>query len=349
LRALLDYFGNVEEAWRAPEAALREAGLDRRSLANLSEVRRTWDPDRELARLNQAGVQVLTWEDQQYPQRLKMISDPPPVLFVSGTLCTADDWAVAMVGTRSATVYGKEVSRQIAGDLAKAGVTIISGLARGIDATAHKAALDADGRTIAVLGSGLDIIYPWEHQRLSSEIKERGALISEYALGTKPEANNFPPRNRIISGLSRAVVVVEAGERSGALITADYAAEQGRDVYAVPGSIFHRSSQGTNHLIREGARPLLGANDILEQLNMAAAFEHAEARQMLPADETEALLLTQLGEEPVHVDDLGRAAKLPIALVSSTLALMELKGLVRQVSGMTYVRTRETGPGYRVD
>jgi DNA processing protein len=349
LRALLDYFGTVEQAWLAPADALREIGLDRRSLANLLQARSELDLAAELDRVQKAGIEVLTWEDPRYPERLQMISDPPPVLYVRGEFLPQDDWAVAMVGTRHASTYGREAARQLAGDLARAGVTIISGLARGIDAQVHRAVLDAGGRTLAVLGSGVDIIYPHDNFDLAREIIARGALISEYPLGTQPEASNFPPRNRIISGLSRGVIVVEAGEQSGALITADFAAEQGRDVFAVPGSIFQRGSRGTNRLIRDGAQPVLSANDVLEALNMTAVAQHMEARTLLPADETETLLLKQLSEEPAHVDDVGRAAGLPIATVSSTLALMELKGLVRQVGGMNYVRARESGPVYQVD
>jgi DNA processing protein len=338
LRALLDFFGSIEEAWHAPSDALGQAGLDRRSLANLLEARSQLDLEAELDRLNRADVQVLTWDDANYPERLRTINDPPPVLYVKGKLAPADDWAVAIVGTRGASVYGKEAARRLAADLVQAGVTIVSGLARGIDAVAHRAALDARGRTIAVLGSGLDIIYPPEHRNMAGEIVAQGALISEYALGSQPEAANFPPRNRIISGLSRGIIVVEAGERSGALITSGFAAEQGRDVFAVPGSIFSRASQGTNRLIREGARPVLAAADVLEALDMEFVVQHAEARELLPADETEAGLLRHLSDEPTHVDDLARAAALPIATVSATLALMELKGMVRQVGGMNYIR-----------
>jgi DNA processing protein len=349
LRALLDAFGTIDAAWLAPEDALREVGLDRRSIASLLEVRRRLDLPAELTRLQQAGVQALTWDDPAYPQPLLTINDPPPVLYVRGELRPEDVWSVAVVGTRTASVYGREAARVLATDLSRAGVTIVSGLARGIDAQAHRAALEAGGRTIAVLGSGVDIIYPWEHRKLADEIAARGALVGEYALGTKPEASNFPPRNRIISGLSRGVIVVEAGDRSGALITADFAAEQGRDVFAVPGGIFQRGSKGTNRLIRDGAQPVLSADDVLETLNMTAVAEHVEARMLLPTDATEAVLWEQLSDDPAHVDEVGRAAGLPIATVSSTLALMELKGLVRQVGGMKYVRARETGPLYRVD
>jgi DNA processing protein len=349
LRALLDAFGTIDAAWLASESALREVGLDRRSTASLIEARHSLDLQAELAKVRRAGVRVVTWDDPTYPESLLTINDPPPVLYLRGEFCPEDAWAVAIVGTRTASVYGREAARSLATDLARAGVTIVSGLARGIDAQAHRAALDAGGRTIAVLGSGIDVIYPWENRKLAEEIVDRGMLITEYALGTKPEAGNFPPRNRIISGLSRGVIVVEAGDQSGALITADFAAEQGREVFAVPGSIFQRGSRGTNRLIRDGAQPVLSANDVLESLNLTEVAEHVQAQQLLPTDATEAVLLEQLSDDPSHVDDVGRAAGLPIATVSSTLALMELKGLVRQVGGMKYVRAREPGPTYSVE
>jgi DNA processing protein len=200
-----------------------------------------------------------------------------------------------------------------------------------------------------VLGSGVDIIYPWENLNLAQEIAEHGAIISEYPFGTQPDASNFPPRNRIISGLSRGIIVVEAGEQSGALITADYAADQGRDVFAVPGSIFQRGCQGTNRLIRDGATPVLGASDVLEALNLTAVPQQVQAHMLFPTDATEALLLDQMAEDPVHVDEMSRATDLPIATVTSTLALMELKGLVRHTGGMSYCRAREAGPVYVSD
>jgi DNA processing protein len=256
---------------------------------------------------------------------------------------------VALVGTRRASPYGREAARELAGGLAANQVTVVSGLARGIDAEAHRAALDAGGRTIAVLGSGLDLIYPPENRALAEAITRAGALVSDYPPGTPPDAANFPPRNRIISGLAKAVVIVEAGEDSGALITADYAAEQGRDVFAVPGSIFQRSSRGANKLIQQGAKPILGAADILEELNLRLVTEYKQARLVFPADETEQRLLACLSAEPLHVDDIGAQAGLPIAQVSSALALMELKGLVRQVGGMNYVAAREARADYQID
>jgi len=228
-------------------------------------------------------------------------------------------------------------------------VTVVSGLARGVDAIAHKAALKAGGRTLAVLGSGVDRIYPSENRALAEEIFTRGAVLSDYAPGTPPEASNFPPRNRIISGLSIAVIVAEAGETSGALITAQFAAEQGREVFAVPGNILAPQSKGTNKLIQQGALPLLSVNDIVQTLNLTRVGQHKAARKVLPADDVEAKLLDALSEEPLHVDEIRNQTDLPVEKVSATLVMMELKGMVRQVGNMHYVAVREVQSGYSVD
>jgi len=337
LRMLIDAFGDVERAWLAPAEALYRVGLDRRSLENLLETRARVDLDREVRRVAAVGAHILTWEDEGYPKLLAEIPDPPPILYVRGELKPEDAWAVAVVGTRRVSTYGREVTRRLVTVLAQSGVTIVSGLARGVDAVAHQTALEVGGRTIAVLGCGIDLVYPPEHRELARRIAAQGALVSEYPLGTQPEPGNFPPRNRIISGMSLGVVITEAGRNSGALITADYAAEQGRDVFAVPGSILSAGCAGTNRLIQDGAKPVLDAADILQELNLTMVAEQKEARQALPTTETEALILAHLSAEPVHVDDLTRAVGLPVAQVTSTLALMELKGMVRQVGGMKYV------------
>jgi DNA processing protein len=349
LRALLDYFGDLEVAWNAPEHDLRQAGLDRRSLATLRQVRRALDLDAEMERLERAGVHVLTWDDPDYPRNLREVYNAPPLLYHRGAVEKRDEWAVAVVGTRRASVYGKEAARMLGRGLAGAGVTVVSGLARGIDTVAHRACLDAGGRTIAVLGCGVDVNYPAQNARLAAEIVERGALLSEYALGTRPEARNFPPRNRIISGLTLGTVVVEADLGSGARITADFAAEQGREVFAVPGSVFARGCRGTNQLIQEGAKMVCTVADVLQELNLTMVSEQAQARAVIPENETEALVLDYLSAEPVHIDNLCRSARLPIAEVSSTLALMELKGIVRQVGGMKFVLAREHGVEYVID
>ena len=349
LRALLDHFGDLETAWHAEAPDLREAGLDRRALEYLLAARAAMDLDAEVARVQRLGARAITWNDADYPPQLKSIAAPPPLLYVKGAFAPADEWAMAVVGTRKATAYGRDVTRSLVGDLARSGVTIVSGLARGIDAAAHQAALDAGGRTIAVLGHGIDFIYPPEHRKLAAHIIEQGALVSDYPVGTAPEGKNFPPRNRIISGLSLGVLVVEGGDTSGAGITASFAMEQGREVFAVPGNILQRSSRLPNKLIQEGATPVLKVDDILEPLNLTMVAQHAEARQVIPADAMEAKLLTLLSAEPVHIDDIRQETGLPIAEVSSTLALMELKGMVRQVGGMNYVIAREPGGTYKVD
>ncbi len=348
-RLLLDHFGSLRAAWEAPESALREAGLDRRALANLLEARKSLDLDRTLEAVTRTGAHVLTWEDDGYPTALRNIHDPPPVLYVKGALTEVDAWALAVVGTRKATAYGRQVTEQLVGTLARSGLTIVSGLAKGIDAIAHRAALDAGGRTIAVLGCGIDVIYPSDHRDLAREVVSAGALISDYPLGTQPEAGNFPPRNRIISGLSMGVLISEAGEDSGALITADYALQQGRDVFAVPGNVLAPSSRGANRLIQDGAKLVMDAEDILAELNLGMATHQAEVREAIPATEAEARLFSFLAAEPMHIDDLCRISRMSIAEVSSNLTLMELKGLVRQVGAMQYAVAREARARYVVD
>ncbi len=349
LRALLDAFGDLETAWNASPAELQAVGLDQRSLHGILQARESIDLEGELRRIEAAGFRVLTWEDANYPTRLLEIDAPPPVLYVWGDLRPEDRLAVAVVGTRRPTAYGLAVTRDLAALLAGSGVTVVSGLARGIDAAAHRAALEAGGRTVAVLGSGLDRIYPPEHQRLAESVADAGAVLTDYPLGTAPEAGNFPPRNRIIAGLSLAVVIVEAGEGSGALITADFAAEQGREVFAVPGSIYSRASRGTNALLRAGARVMVSPQDVLEALNLDALVRQEAVSQALPEDPTEARVLEALSAEPIHVDDLTARIGLSPAQISASLAMLELKGRARQVGGMHYVRVREPGPRYRVE
>lgn len=349
LRALLDYYGDVQTAWNADPGELRAMGLDRRSVESLYSVRQTLDLGAELDQVRKLNVTVLTWESPDYPAALKTIADPPATLYVRGQLASLDEWAVAVVGTRSATTYGKECTRYLVRGLVEHGLTVVSGLAYGIDTHAHKAALDGGGRTIAVLGCGVDIFYPVENRKVAQAIIENGALVSEYPLATKPDSGNFPRRNRIISGLSLGVLFVEGSHQSGARITTDYALEQGREVFAVPGSILSKSGSGPNHLIQNGAKLVSSVDDILEELNLTMVTQHTAARAIIPDNALEATLLEQLSAEPVHVDELGRATGLPAAEVASTLTIMELKGIVRQVGGMNYVVARETSADYAVE
>jgi len=346
MQALIQHFGDLELAWKASPADLVEAGLGRKVIERVIQAREEVDLIKLWEKIESQGIKILTWQDESYPGRLREIDQPPPVLYIRGEYLPDDLFAVAIVGTRRVTAYGRQITEEMSSFLAANGITVISGLARGVDAIAHQSTLKAGGRTIAVLGSGVDKIYPPEHRGLAEQMMERGAVISDYALGTPPDASNFPPRNRIISGLSLAVVVIEAGETSGALITAEFAAEQGREVFAVPGSILAPQSKGTNKLIQRGALPLLTMNDLMQALDLTRVGEHKAARKVIPTDETEARLMNVLGSEPLHVDEIRNQAELPIEKVSATLALMELKGMVRQVGGMNYVAVREEQSDY---
>lgn len=346
LQALIKHFGDLEIAWKAAPIDLARAGLNRKVIERIVQARQNVDLEKLWAKIESQGIKIFTWEDETYPQRLKEIEQPPPVLYIRGEYLPDDLFAVAIVGTRRVTAYGRQITEELGGYLASNGITMVSGLARGVDAIAHQTALKAGGRTIGVLGSGVDRIYPPEHRGLAEKMMESGAIVSDYAPGTPPDASNFPPRNRIISGLSLAVVVIEAGETSGALITAEFAAEQGREVFAVPGSILAPQSKGTNKLIQNGALPLLSVNDLMQALNLTRMGEHKAARKIIPSDETEARLLTVLSAEPLHVDEIRKQTELPIEKVSATLALMELKGMVRQVGGMNYVAVREVQSDY---
>jgi DNA processing protein len=346
LKGLLDFFGSLEIAWQAPADALIQAGLSQKIIENLQHVRDENLAERAYEYTQRKGIQVLTWDDPAYPKRLLQIDQPPPVLYVRGSLTLQDDFCVAIVGTRQVTGYGRQVTSEVATCLAHHGVTVVSGLARGVDGVAHDAALKAGGRTLGVLGCGVDVVYPPEHKSLSERMVEQGALISDYAPATKPDAANFPPRNRIISGLALAVVVVEAGQESGALITATFAAEQGRDVFAVPGNITAPQSKGANRLIRDGATPLLEPEDILAALHLTDTPKHQQARLILPADEVEASLLDVLRNEPLHIDEICTRSGLAVDKVSAALVMMELKGMVRGMGGMSYSAVYEKSGDY---
>lgn len=340
VQQLEEHFGSLADAWRATPGELKAAGLDSGALNAIAAARGKVDPDAEVELLGRHGVRALTWHDDEYPKRLREIFDRPPVLFVRGTITAADEWGVAVVGTRRVTVYGRQVAEEMARGLASNRVTVVSGLARGVDAVAHRAALEAGGRTIAVQACGLDLVYPPEHKRLAEQIAERGAVVSDYPIGTQPRGEFFPRRNRILSGMSLGVLVVEGDVKSGALITARQALEQNREVFAVPGPIYSPNSRGTNKLIQDGeAKLTLDVQDVLAELNLSMAAHQIEMTELIPADETESVLLKHLSAEPVHIDEVRRECGLPIGTVTGGLAMLELKGLVRQVGRMNYVRT----------
>lgn len=343
------YFDSLEDAWKANPSELRHTGLDAKSVRTINEWRPRISTENEMKKLDQYGIDVLTWHDSDYPARLKEIYDYPPVLYVKGSIIDKDEWCLAVVGTRQPTVYGRQVTDEIVTELSRSRITIVSGLARGIDSVAHKSALEAGGRSIAVMGGGLDSIYPAENANLARNIIKNGALLSEYHPGMKPRPENFPRRNRIMSGISLGVLVIEAGKSSGALITANLALEQNREVFAIPGSILSPVSIGTNQLIKEGAKLVLDPLDILEELNLTAVAEQLEMKEIIPSSDTEALLLKKLGAEPIHIDEICRASGLPVYTVSSTMAMMELKGMVKQIGTMNYSLCREARERYSVE
>jgi DNA processing protein len=343
---LLQRFGSPAAVFRASFADLTALKGISPAMAQAIRGFRDWDKlEAGLARLKPAGVEMITQDDPRFPVRLREIPYPPLYLFIKGTLMPTDAQAVAIVGTRGASYYGLKACRRLAGGLAARGVTVVSGLARGIDTAAHQGALEMSGRTLAVLGCGLDVVYPPENRKLYEEIPEHGALVSEFPLGTPPEARNFPIRNRIISGLTLGVVVVEAGVSSGTAITVRYALDQSREVFAVPGPIDSPTSLGPHRLIQEGAKLVQDIDDILQELpalhrgpgplfaTAASAGRVPEAASRLPEDP----LLPLLGSEPMQLEELVQASHLPVKDILTRLTLLELQGLVKELPGKCYV------------
>lgn len=290
--------------------------------------------------LEKSPFEIITIFDKKYPKNLYNIYDPPPVLYLHGEYKDMDHDAVAFVGTRKCTKYGKQVTESLVKELVKMNITIVSGFARGIDTAAHKAAIDNGGRTIAVLGNGIDKVYPPENRELRRELVKNGVYCSEFPLGTKPDATNFPRRNRIISGLSLGTVVVEAGQKSGALLTSNYSINQNRETFAIPGKITSRASVGTNQLIQAGAKPVLSADDILEEIESLRKYPEQERQLKIEfnftSDEQE--IYNKLSFEPIHIDSLAEKAGIDTHQVLSTLLSLELKGAAKQFSGKMFAK-----------
>lgn len=342
-RELLERFGTPQAVLAASPADLTAAGAHAEVARAIAAFDQWQAVETELRKIARAGVRLVTRADQEYPVNLTHLHDPPPFLYVRGSFVPEDRVAIAIVGSRFASSYGKGVARDLARGLAEKGVTIVSGLARGIDAEAHRAALAASGRTIAVLGSGLDIIYPSEHKSLAAEIPAHGAVVSEFPLGSKPDAVHFPYRNRVISGLTLGAVVVEAAENSGSLITARCALEQNREVFAVPGPITASRSRGPHRLIKDGAKLVEGIDDILNEIAPALAPPRPTppAAPAVTLEPHEALLAGLFDGEPRHVDALIARSGLSAARVLEVLLGMELKGVVTQLPGMHFTLTGE--------
>jgi DNA processing protein len=345
-RALLEHFASVEQVLSLPADQLRQVpGVGRELSSRIARARNEIDTEREIQLCQQHSVGILVEADDRYPRLLKEIPDPPGVLFWSGDWQPADQLAIAIVGTRRATHYGLRQAERLASGLAHAGLTIVSGLARGIDAAAHRAALKAGGRTMAVLGSGVLNVYPPEHAQLADEVRRSGAVISELPPLQKPMSGTFPMRNRLITGLTLGVLVVEAAARSGALISASHAAEQGREVFAVPGPADSLASQGCHQLIRDGAKLVESVDDILDELGpFVDSFPRADGGGVIrhPAElklnDQERRVLDAIQTEPTEIDQLVRTTDVPIQRVLATLSVLEIRHLIRRLSGNMVVR-----------
>jgi DNA processing protein len=341
LQALVEHCGSARAALRASRARLvRIPGVGPVIAQALAGFRPGEALAAELDRLREVGAALLVSGDPGYPALLGHIPSPPPVLYLRGALTEADGMAVAVVGSRRASPYGVGTAERLSGELAARGVTIVSGLARGIDAAAHAGALRAGGRTVAVLGCGIDRVYPPEHRGLAARIAAAGAVVSEFPLGTPPHRANFPRRNRLISGLSLGVVVVEAAAGSGALITARWALEQGREVFAVPGRVSAETSRGTHRLLREGAKLVEDWTDILPEVLPQARGPAAGAPSPPPPRlaEDEATLFGLVGEDPVHIDELILRSGLGPGRVATGLLGLAMRGLLRELPGKRYLR-----------
>jgi len=347
LHELIKYAGGVAEAWAIPDEALEQYGWTTESRQKFNEHRTRFNVENELQKLHEQNISFVSFYSSQYPKILRTIFDPPLGLYVRGSL-PENNLSIAFVGSRKATPYGKTATNMLVRPLASKGVTIVSGLAYGIDAEAHRATLSVHGTTVAVLGNGCDeqTMYPRAHRELARQIiANGGAVISEYPPGTMGLSYFFPQRNRIVSGLSRALVIIEAGEKSGALITARLALDQNREVFALPGPITSETSRGTNSLLREGANPALSAEQIIETLELFNLFGERKIQQ-IPLKNTQAntpstdneKILAVLSSIPITIDKIVEDSKLPSNVVSSVITMLEIDGLVKDTGGRNYVR-----------
>lgn len=335
-------FGSLETAWHASRADFIHCGIPEKIADAILEFRNTADPEQLLDSILARNISVCIRTEPEYPPLLKEIDNPPAVLYYVGSLPPRGMKLMAIVGTRKMTNYGQNVASELGRFLAENGIGVVSGLARGIDGAAHSAAVSSYGRTYAVLGCGVDHIYPPEHRNLAKEIVRDGAVISEYAPGTRPDRMNFPQRNRIISGMSSGVIIVEAGEKSGSLITARFAAEQGREVFVVPGNINAVQSRGANRLIRDGARPFYEKQELLDFLQTWQAIEPQKMSKPLQeafSTPEEKQILDLITNEPLHIDEIVRKIGLPLSKISSSIVLLELKGMVVETAPQTYQKT----------
>jgi len=340
-KKLYTYFDTLEQAWQASAKEFLKAGLEKNLTEELLLKRSTIDPDQELAKIKAENIDAITIKDNLYPQLLKQIYSPPALSYIKGNLENLNSQlSLAVVGTRKISPYGQQITPQLVKGLVANGFTIVSGLALGIDALAHQITLNENGRTIAVLGSGLDqkSIYPGANRYLAEKIlKNKGTVISEFPINTLPLKHNFPTRNRIIAGLSLGTLVVEAGQRSGALITAFQSLEQNREVFAVPGQITNPVSAGPNKLIQNGAKMVTSYQDILDELNLHEVTTIVK-KNNISVTEFEQIILNQLSQQPLHIDQIIKNTQLSAGQVASNLSFLEMKGLVKNLGSQNYIK-----------
>ncbi|MCD6149471.1 DNA-processing protein DprA [bacterium] len=339
IRKLIGFFGSAEKAWNAGSRELAKSGIEEKIVGNILAEREKINSDEEWERMIKEDIEMITAEDENYPKLLKEIPNPPYSLYIKGEMNFNSRPMITIVGSRKLTSYGKQAARGLARDLSQAGITIVSGMALGIDAAAHRGALDTKGKTIAVLGSGLDDrnIGPQTNFNLSREIIFSGALVSDYPAGTPALPGSFPARNRIMAGMALGTLVIESAQASGTLITANLALDFNREIFAVPGSIFSPVSEGTNQLIKSGAKPVTCAKDILEELNIEKIKEAEKIKKIIPDSPEEERILKILSGEPLHIDKIIKLSKLKTSVASSTIAIMEMKGMIKNMGGQNYM------------
>ena len=348
IKILLDAFGSAENIWRASLTDLTKTRISENLAEKIVTEREKINPEKEWEKMEKEKIKMITVDDENYPKLLKEIPNPPYILYIKsaesgsalgGTFNLNESPMISIVGSRKFTQYGKQAAEKLAHELSKAGLTIVSGMAIGIDSFAHRAALEAGGKTVAVLGSSLEdsLIGPRSNFDLSRNILENGALVSDYPIGISSTPGNFPARNRLMAGMTLGTLVVEAAPDSGSLITASLALEFNREVFAVPGSIYSPQSEGTNKLIKAGAKIVTGIRDILEELNIEKRAEIEKVKKIIPANPEEEKIINILSPDPLHIDTIAKMAKLEPSAVSSTLAIMEMKGMIKNIGGQNYI------------
>ncbi len=336
-KKLLTYFKKISTAWSAPEKELNQSGIEENTAKRIIAGRAKISPDTEWEKLLKDKISTILSEDPLYPKLLAEIYAPPPILYYKGNLKNNLDFPLGVVGSRRTSSYGRQTATDIVGKLAKAGLTIISGMAAGIDTVSHEAAIANDGKTIAVLGSGLDSQNLLSKKYLAEKIIAHGAIVSEFPFGVHAQKYHFPLRNRIIAGLSKGILIIEAAERSGTLITAKYAVNENREVFAIPGAIYWPNSAGTNNLIKSGAKAITKYEEILQELGLSSNEEFTSKTKTVQCSTEEKVICDSLNSEPLHIDNIAKKAKMETSRVASVLMMMEMKGMVKNLGSGNYV------------